>query len=394
MRKLLLSACAAAISFWICDAGAMGYAMTMEERKAEMEGHGRVCEALELGTSKEDVKLLKKCVEFPNLERIEIEDEDAWIFRRPRFKDIDAHFFKRPAVISDDAEPKIIDFVDEDEQVFNRRIKSFPKLKKITGIIVDPYRPVVGSLYDFFDEYGDDFDCSMKRILHDITKLQTLEEIDIRGWDLADIGLPESIGDLQNLRVLSIMNCKLHLLPESIGSLKNLRILNLANSTGSELFPCRGFSPASPFCFSPDNTVVLPESIGNLKNLQHLDLRNESWLTSLPESIGNLENLQSLDLSGTYLEPLPESIKKLSKLKKLDLRNNYVLTYIPRFIWEMPALEELMIDKKLEKNIPSRRRRESILRLILTWKNKERWSDDQLKNAIKLRVNGIPLAKC
>jgi len=123
---------------------------------------------------------------------------------------------------------------------------------------------------------------------------------------LAGIGLPESIGDLKNLLVLSIMNCKLYRLPESIGNLKNLRILNFANTTGEELFPCRGFSPEDRYSSSELSTMntipELPESIGNLKNLQHLNLKNEIWLKSLHETLGNLKNLQSLNLRGTYVE--------------------------------------------------------------------------------------------
>jgi len=108
-----------------------------------MKEYGRVCEALELGTSDEDFKLLRECVEFPNLEHIEIENEDAWIFRRPEIDDIDSFFFKRPFII-DKATNKVIEIIlHEDEQAFKSRIKSFPKLKKITGTIVDPYRPVL-----------------------------------------------------------------------------------------------------------------------------------------------------------------------------------------------------------------------------------------------------------
>lgn len=62
MKKLLLGACFAA-ACWISDV-------------AGMNGSDAVCEAYSLGRSEKDVALLQ-CKKFPNLEQIEIEDEEA-----------------------------------------------------------------------------------------------------------------------------------------------------------------------------------------------------------------------------------------------------------------------------------------------------------------------------
>lgn len=374
MRKLLLGICAAA-AFWANDAEGMKGVFTEAEYEMEIKNPRKVCQACELGTSAEDIALLKNCAEFPNLEQIEIEDEDAWIFRRPKFEDPDSFLFSVRYIISEKIpngpDPTITRFIfrEEGEPILEKRIKSFPKLKRIIGrqtrrnIDHSSYNPYDYSLYDPFGEYGEPYaDCSMKRILQDITKLRTLEEINLNGGNLACVRLPREIENLQNLRVLSITNCGLY---------------------------------------------QLPESIGNLRNLQHLELRNEHHLKSLPESIGNLKNLQSLNLRGTHIESFPKSIKNLGKLKTLDLRNspiesypfyfyalgiNHTLKNLPDFIWEMPALEEVLVDEKLEKNISSEKRREVALKLTLAGRNHEIWSNNQLRSIVKFRINGIPFS--
>ena len=290
MKKLLLSACVAAAAFWMNDAGAMN-------------GSDIVCEAYSLGRSKEDVALLR-CKKFPNLEQIEIEDEEAWVF------------------------------------IGNNK-ERFPKLKKITGCINQEGLAYAFSVYEYDDEYSGDSACGMKRILQGMTELPVVEEIYLREWRLNSAGgLPESIKNLKSLRVLKIENCRLWRLPESIGCLKNLEILDLGNFLGMSF---------DFFVLSGNSVDTLPKTIGNLKNLKELNLAYCD-LKELPETIGNLENLQILNLRGSSLQSLPESMKKLSKLKKLDLRDRNSLSLrstirIPDFLWEMPSLEEVFVDE-------------------------------------------------
>jgi Leucine-rich repeat (LRR) protein len=84
--------------------------------------------------------------------------------------------------------------------------------------------------------------------------------------------LPESIGELVNLKDLVLYWNKLTTLPESIGNLVNLKNLYLE---GNQL-------------------TTLPESIGKLINLKELRLTHNR-LTYLPKSIVNIKN--SLDIS-------------------------------------------------------------------------------------------------
>jgi hypothetical protein len=112
--------------------------------------------------------------------------------------------------------------------------------------------------------------------------------------------LPESIGNLVNLKDLSLFDNQLQTLPESIGNLVNLRKLWLDNN----------------------QLQSLPASIGNLVNLKDLSLFGNQ-LQTLPESIGNLVNLTKLELDNNQLQTLPESIGNLAKLSYLRLSNNH-----------------------------------------------------------------------
>lgn len=109
-----------------------------------------------------------------------------------------------------------------------------------------------------------------------IDRLQTLEELRL-GWfwggnQISE--LPPSIGNLKNLKKLSLSNNKLKLIPNEIGKLNNLR----------ELF------------IDFNELVVLPDQIGNLRKLERLGLAGNK-LARLPSSLKNLKALKSLNLS-------------------------------------------------------------------------------------------------
>ena len=81
--------------------------------------------------------------------------------------------------------------------------------------------------------------------------------------------LPREIGNLINLKELSIENTRITRLPKEIGNLINLEVLSIDNTNISEL----------------------PAEIGNLENLKKLLMRNTK-VTVLPTGIQDLKNLK------------------------------------------------------------------------------------------------------
>ncbi|OWY22704.1 leucine-rich repeat domain-containing protein [Sphingobacteriales bacterium UPWRP_1] len=94
-------------------------------------------------------------------------------------------------------------------------------------------------------------------------------------------------------------NNMVSVLPQSIGNLTELRGLYLSNQ----------------------NLSHLPETIGQLSNLESLHADNNQ-LQTLPESIGNLHFLKSLYVQNNQLVSLPYTIENLSHLKTLNVSGN------------------------------------------------------------------------
>lgn len=110
--------------------------------------------------------------------------------------------------------------------------------------------------------------------------------------------IPHEIGQLKELRELSICNTSIEKLPDSLGDLKSLERLQLMNNQLSEL----------------------PVSIFSLSKLVYLWVSNNQ-LVEIPQNI-NLAELQQADLSKNQLKSLPESLALQGKLTKLRLDGN------------------------------------------------------------------------
>jgi Leucine-rich repeat (LRR) protein len=142
--------------------------------------------------------------------------------------------------------------------------------------------------------------------------------------------LPESIGQIPHLQILTLNICpELSSLPDSIGQLTNLQTLKLQ------------------YCYE---LKTLPESITQLTNLQNLTLRYCSKLTSLPESVGQLTNLQSLALSRGDPSPLLESIARFTNLRSLTLRGHNLM-FPPKSIAQLISLESLTVNGPSSKSL-------------------------------------------
>ncbi|MCA9920891.1 MAG: leucine-rich repeat domain-containing protein, partial [Anaerolineales bacterium] len=186
--------------------------------------------------------------------------------------------------------------------------------------------------------------------------------------------LPDTIGQLSQLRSLSLNDNKLMTVPDTIGQLAQLQILNLRNnklmavpdaiSQLTQLWTLYlnsnqltvvpetiGQLTWLQWLYLFDNQLTaIPDTIGELTWLQELDLANNQ-LTAIPDTIGQLIMLQSLNLSYNRLTVVPDTIGQLTRLHSLDLEGNE-LTVVPNTIGQFIQLQSLNLSYNQLTTIP------------------------------------------
>ncbi|MQL73105.1 hypothetical protein Taro_005480 [Colocasia esculenta] len=114
--------------------------------------------------------------------------------------------------------------------------------------------------------------------------------------------LDEMFSKFKFLRVLGLRHCQIKELPESVGDLKQLRYLDLS---GNELLR------------------RLPESLGNLCHLQTLKLEGCGVLHALPARMSELTSLRRLQADDVLVSNI-DGLGKLTNLEELRVRGRRV----------------------------------------------------------------------
>jgi len=140
--------------------------------------------------------------------------------------------------------------------------------------------------------------------------------------------LPEELFKLTSLEYLQLCRSQIETIPPSIGNLINLKELSL----------------------TMNDIKVLPEELFKLSNLEILDL-SFNKIKTISSSIGNLTNLKELHLSFNEINNFPDELCKLPNLKKLYLSDNKIET-LPSTITNLEKLEEYDLERNSIKNIP------------------------------------------
>ena len=232
--------------------------------------------------------------------------------------------------------------IRELETLIGKKIPPLPS-------IIEPYSP-----YNEKNKFG--FITENNRIIHLVLfnqkltcipeNIGSLRALRVLSLDVNLLeSLPESIGSLQALETLHLCRNSLTSLPESFSSLQALKILHLGRNKLESLPESIGsLHSLEKVIFDFNKISILPDSFGLLKNLKELRLGHNrikflpniilsirsleilhiegNKLTSLPESIISLQSLINLLLQNNMLDSLPESIISLQSLKFLDLRGN------------------------------------------------------------------------
>lgn len=136
--------------------------------------------------------------------------------------------------------------------------------------------------------------------------------------------LPTELGDYKNLTTL-VLGGNFTTLPESVGELENLKAVSFE------------------YCKDLDVNQAL-SVLANCPNLQYLNLANMG-MAELPANIGEIKNLKSLRLSGNAMASLPDSFYTLANLTHLRLGKNEAMDYnaVLTSGKDLPALENLWL---------------------------------------------------
>ncbi|KAH9782248.1 ADP-ribosyl cyclase/cyclic ADP-ribose hydrolase [Citrus sinensis] len=179
-------------------------------------------------------------------------------------------------------------------------------------------------------------DCKkLERLPDELGNLEALEELRVEGTGIREVpkslaqlalsklklkkcssfeSLPSRLYVSKSLTSLEIIDCKNFMrLPDEIGNLEYLKVLTIKGTAIREV----------------------PESLGKLSSLEWLVLSDNN-LQIIPESLNQLSSLVSLKLSNNNLERIPERLDPLSSLKYLDLFENN-LDRIPEYLRSFPT---------------------------------------------------------
>ncbi|XP_048133868.1 disease resistance protein RPV1-like [Rhodamnia argentea] len=229
-------------------------------------------------------------------------------------------------------------------------------------------------------------DCDgLKQVHHSIGKVKSLVSLDLSGCGSLD-GLPEELGQLEELKELILDSAGITKIPMSIGSLRKLKKLSARACRSLIEIPssiwdlqslqCLDFSESAieglpavetlkePVltAFTEVEIIILKDcyglkqvhhSIGKVKSLVSLDLSGCGNLKELPGELGQLEELKELILDSADITEIPTSIGSLRKLEKLSARACRSLRQVPSSIGDLENLQHLDISDSAIEELPS-----------------------------------------
>ncbi len=169
--------------------------------------------------------------------------------------------------------------------------------------------------------------------------------------------LPSALGDLDELKSLSLDGNMIGGFPADIGRLTMLDSLSLSRNPIKRIPPIVGELQSLTYLSLNDCQLVgeIPSFLVNLGNLEELNLHRNEFSGEIPAILGNLTNLKHLRLSDNSLGgEVPASLEKLTSLVLLDIHRNRLSGNLPDELGNLSSLETLTLSSnELSGEIPS-----------------------------------------
>lgn len=157
--------------------------------------------------------------------------------------------------------------------------------------------------------------------------------------------LPSEIGNLSQLKYLSLNRNQLNTLPSEIGELTQLEQLDLGTNQLSELpSGLWNLSQLQDLVLDRNQLQNVPSEIENLTQLRTLDL-SDNQLSDIPLETGNLSQLTLLNLSSNQLSEIPSEVGELTLLSFFDISNNLLSGPVPSFLTQLSHLTLFHFDE-------------------------------------------------
>ena len=148
--------------------------------------------------------------------------------------------------------------------------------------------------------------------------------------------LPDSLGELRSLEVLTVHGCGLAALPASVARLSRLRRLEVLDNKLESCPPLGALRQLRVLGLGGNNLTSLLEGILDLPLLEELNFRGNRIEQCPP--LGSLRRLRILGMMDNYLTSLPEGILDLPLLTSVYIRNNCMYTLEWDVVKRLPLL--------------------------------------------------------
>ncbi|KAK3083332.1 hypothetical protein FSP39_019767 [Pinctada imbricata] len=164
--------------------------------------------------------------------------------------------------------------------------------------------------------------------------------------------LPEALGTLHDLEILSADDNQLSDIPSDVSGLRHIQQLSLSKNAFTK-FPVSvcSLKTLEILDLRKNEIPEIPSRIAELDRLTSLYMGNNVVNNFIPELCGMTE-LQLLDLANNIVEEIPEAISQMTGLEDLDISHNRFLEF-PKSVLALEKLERLTFDQSEGHPVPS-----------------------------------------